>query len=81
MGKRFRSSLPGWRSRTIRPISNSAFTTQSAPLGTVVSIEVTLLDGRVLVAQGVDAEPSPWSHRYVNGLSEPRWKRPASGLR
>lgn len=56
-------------------------TTQSAPLGTVVSIEVTLLDGRVLVAQGVDAEPSPWSHRYVNGLGEPRWKRPASGFR
>jgi len=57
------------------------FTTQSAPLGTVVAIEITLLDGRILQAQGVDAEPSPWSHRYVNGLGEPRWTRPASGWR
>ena len=51
------------------------FTTQSARLGTVVSLEVTLLDERVLLAQGVDAEPSPWSHRYVNGIGEPRWMR------
>jgi len=51
------------------------FTTQVGRLGTVVSLEVTLLDERVLLAQGVDAEPSPWSHRYVNGIGEPRWTR------
>ena len=49
------------------------FTTQSAALGTVVSLEIAMLDGRILRAQGVDAEPSPWSHRYVNGIGEPRW--------
>ena len=70
------SFVVAWLAITDDPLDfELCFTSQSARLGTVVSLEVTLLDERVLLAQGVDAEPSPWSHRYVNGIGEPRWTR------
>jgi hypothetical protein len=50
-------------------------TTQARPLGTVVRLEVVLADGRVMCAQGVDADPSPWTHRYVNGVGDPIWTK------
>ena len=70
------SFVVAWLAITDDPLDfELCFTTRSARLGTVVSLEVTLLDQRILLAQGVDAEPSPWSHRYVNGIGEPRWTR------
>ena len=64
----------GWLIRTDDPPDFELyFTTQSGALGRVASLEVTLADGRILRAQGLDAEPDPWSHRYVNGLGEPQW--------
>lgn len=37
------------------------------------AIEVEVADGRVYRGSGLDANPNPWSHRYVNGLGTPGW--------
>jgi hypothetical protein len=36
-------------------------------------LEIVVADGRTYRATGVDAQPNPWRHRYVNGRGRPGW--------
>ncbi len=37
------------------------------------AIEIEVADGRTYRGNGIDADPNPWSHRYINGLGMPSW--------